>query len=155
MLQRKEMFWQGRNLCLGMSNDKHHGVAAKDFPISRHGEPQLPCMLLLFSVSCAMNTACKTCGWTGPRTNRGVPWKSCAICGGRCFMETSDMNSTCKDLEASLQRAHTEDEQCVLQLGVRGSDEEQWRIDVTRRRMMARQIFAKNRGMQLHCCLEK
>jgi hypothetical protein len=30
------------------NNDKHHGVAAIDFSISKHGEPQLPCMFLLF-----------------------------------------------------------------------------------------------------------
>jgi len=39
-------------------NDKHHGVAAKDVPISKLGSPQLPCMFLLL---CEGDMRCPEC----------------------------------------------------------------------------------------------
>jgi hypothetical protein len=64
-------------------------------------------------------------------------------------METTSMESYSIDLVAGLQRAHTEDANCVSQLQVRGNDDEKFRIEVTRNRMRARESFAKHRGISL------
>jgi hypothetical protein len=65
-------------------------------------------------------------------------------------METKSMESYSIDLAAGLQRAHTEDANCIYQLQVRGNNDEQFRIEVTRNRMRSRESFAKHRGISLY-----
>lgn len=60
---------------MSQTNDKHHGVAALCVQFTKPGEPQLPCMFLLFGTTSMATPYCDNC-------KRHVGSKACLCDGG-------------------------------------------------------------------------